>query len=280
MPRRAPKPTPDAPRSAVVTGAARGIGRQVAAELVRRGYLVVVTDLEESEVRATAAAIGAHEGRVLDVTDEEATERLAQEVAGLAPLGVWVCNAGVGFDGDLSDLTSGQVRTLVDVNLLGVVWGARAATEVFRTQRATGTVGGDILVTASLSAHGPVPGLSLYAATKAAVLSLSSALAAELRPDRIGVHAICPDGVATPMIAQMEQGGRAQELVASGTLFTPERVATELVDMIGTRRVYRTLPRWRGVLLRKTALMPGPMLRLEPLMRLKGRRTVKQGKFG
>lgn len=270
---------PGRPRSAVVTGAARGIGQAVAAELVGRGYQVVVTDIDAESAKITASEIGAPLGLGLDVTDVEATRGVAEEARILAPLGAWVCNAGVGFDGELSDLTELQVRTLVDVNVLGVAWGARVATDVFREQAADGTPGGDIGITASLSSHGPVPGLSMYAATKAAALSLAMSLQAELRQDRIRVHAICPDGVDTQMVREMEDDGLARALVASGTFLTPAHVARELVDMFGTRRVYRTMPRWRGVQGRVTAVAPGPSMLLVPLLRRFGQRKIRKGQF-
>ncbi len=271
---------PGSPRSAVVTGAARGIGREIAAELILRGYRVVVTDLDAEAAKVTAGEIGAPLGLGLDVADPGETRGVAEEARILAPLGAWVCNAGVGFDGELSELTEAQIRTLVDVNLLGVAWGARVATDVFRGQAAEGVKGGDIGVVASLSAHGPVPGLSMYAATKAAALSLVTSLHAELRKEKIRVHAICPDGVETRMLADMETGGRAQLLVRSGTLLQPAMVARELVDMFGTRRVYRTMPAQRGVMMRMSNAAPGPAMRLEPVLLRLGRRKIRKGSAG
>lgn len=267
---------PGKPRSAVVTGAARGIGRAIAAELVGRGYQVVVTDVDAEGAKVTAGEIGAAVGLGLDVTDVAATRGVLEEARLIAPLGAWVCNAGVGFDGELSELTEAQIRTLVDVNVLGVVWGARVATAAFRAQAAEGVKGGDIGVVASLSSHGPVPGLSMYAATKAAALSLVMSLHAELKREKVRVHAVCPDGVDTRMVAEMAPGGRAQALVRSGTFLQPAQVARALVDMFGTRRVYRTMPVWRGVMGRVTGVAPGPAMRLEPLMRRQGQRKLRK----
>ena len=267
---------PGTKRSAVVTGGARGIGRAIALELLGRGYQVVVTDLDEAAAKATAAEIGAPLGLGLDVRDALATRGVIEEARILAPLGAFVCNAGVGFDGRLQDLTEDQIHTLVDVNVLGVVWGTRVATEVFRQQAKEGTKGGDIGIVASLSSHGPVPGLSMYAATKAAVLSLATSVSVELKKDKIRVHAICPDGVDTQMVADMPQDSEARELIGSGTFLQPAQVAHALVDMFGTRRVYRTLPVSRGVLMRAASVAPGPFMRLEPLLRRAGRRKVKK----
>ena len=264
------------PRSAVVTGAARGIGREIAIELVRRGYAVVVTDIDGEAAVHTAEQIGADEGLAYDVTDEQSYRDVAARARTHAPLGIWINNAGVGFDGTVADQESGQIRELVEVNFLGVVWGTRAAVEAFRAQAADGVRGGEIGITASLSAHGPVPGLSVYAATKAAVLSLATSLSVELRKEKIRVHAICPDGVRTPMLDSMTKGGQGRALVASGKTYEPAEVARTFVAMFGTRRVYRTMPVWRGALVRLTGLAPGPLMRLEPVMRKIGERKLRK----
>lgn len=274
-----PKPlaTTKSPRSAVVTGAARGIGRAIAAELVGTGFQVIVTDVDLSQAEITAKEIGAVAGLSLDVTDEVANGQVARQATAYAPLGAWVCNAGVGFDGNTTDLTSAQIRTLVDVNFTAVIWGVRAAAEVFREQAAIGIKGGDIGITASLSAHGPVPGLSVYAATKAAVLSLATSISVELKRDKILVHAVCPDGTNTQMVSDMKQDGQARELIAAGQFLQPAEVARAMVDMFGTRRVYTTLPRSRGVLMRASSIAPGPMMRALPLIRRMGRRKLGKG---
>lgn len=267
---------PGQARSAVVTGAARGIGRAIAVELLGRGYEVVVTDLDGDAARATASEIGAPLGLGLDVRDALATRGVVEEARLLAPLGAFVCNAGVAFDDTLQNLSEDQIRLLTDVNVLGVAWGSRVATDVFRLQAKDGVKGGDIGIVASLSAHGPVPGLSMYAATKAAALSLATSLNTELRKDKIRVHAVCPDGVDTQMVADMKQDGEARELIGSGTFLKPAQVANTLVGMFGTRRVYRTLPARRGVMMRFASVAPGPFMRFEPVLRLAGRRKVKK----
>ncbi|MEU7813677.1 SDR family oxidoreductase [Pseudonocardia sp. NPDC049154] len=266
--RRVAHPVPAGSRSAVVTGGARGIGAAIARELAGRGYRVLVTDVDETAAKATAAEIGG-ESAAYDVTDPAAAHAVAARARELAPLGAWVSNAGVGTGGPLADLTDAEARALVEINLLGPVWGSRAAIAAFREQDG----GGDLAITASLSGLGPVPGLSLYAATKAAVLSLASALSAEVRVDGIRVHAINPDGVATALLDTMEP--RARALVRSGVLLTPDRVATELVGLFGTGRVYKTVPGWRGAMMRLTALAPGPLLRAAPLMQAIGARKTR-----
>lgn len=259
-----------ASRSAVVTGGARGIGRAIAVRLVGRGYDVVIGDVDGDAARRTAQDIGAAAGLAQDVRDPAAHRAVAEAAEQLSPLAVWVNNAGVGHDGALVSMPEDKVRALVEINLLGATWGARTAIEAF------GARGGDVVNIASLSALGPVPGLSVYAATKAAVASLTTSLDAET-PRRVRVHALCPDGVDTDLVAAMVADGQARALVSSGgRLLTTDEVADAAVGLIGSRRVIRTVPAWRGAMMRGTDLAPSLMMRLEPLMRRQGARAVRR----
>lgn len=255
--------------SAVVTGAARGIGRAIAVQLIGRGHAVVVTDVDGAAVRRTAEEIGAVAGLEHDVRRSQGHLDAATEAQRHGRLAVWVNNAGVGHDGGVLELSEQEVRNLVEVNLMGAVWGARAALQSF------GPEGGDLLNIASLSGHGPVPGLSVYAATKAALVSLSLSLSWEA-PKRVRVHALCPDGVATEMVAAMRPDGQAKALVASGgRMLSAEEVAAAAVALVGGRRVVRTLPGRRGALMRVSSLLPNATRRLEPVVRWQGRRALR-----
>lgn len=252
----------------VVTGGARGIGRAIAELLIDRGYAVVVTDIDEEAVKATAAALGAV-GLEHDVRDPQAHRRVAHRAAREGRVVGWFNNAGVGHDGALAELTDEAVDRLVDINLKGVLWGSRAALEVI------GPKGGDIVNTASLSGLGPVPGLSTYAATKAAVVSLTMSLDAET-PPALRVHAVCPDGVDTDMVSAMSDAGLAKALVHSGgRLLRTEEVAEAAVGLLGSRRVLRTMPPWRGGLMRGTAVLPRLASRGVGVFASQGRRSMR-----
>lgn len=260
--------------SVVVTGAARGIGRSIAELMVRRGHRVVITDLDGAAVRRTADEIGAVAGLEQDVTDETSHRLVAEEALSHGPLTAWFNNAGVGHDGNLTDLSSEQVSNLVSVNLLGTLWGTRAALEAFDGS------GGDIVNVASLSGLGPVPGLSVYAATKAAVVSLTTSVNAETSR-KVRVHAICPDGVDTDMVAAMKPFGVAKALVhSSGRLLTAQTVAARAVALLGTSRVVRTVPGWRGGLVRTTSLAPSVFQKALPVVRLMGNRGIRRQNTG
>ena len=256
--------------SVVVTGGARGIGRGIAEIMVRRGYHVVITDVDGEAARRTAEEIGAVAGLQQDVRDEDSHRKVAQEALSHGRLAAWFNNAGVGNDGTLMELSSASVEQLVQVNLMGVIWGMRAALEAF------GPEGGDIVNTASLSGHGPVPGLSVYAATKAAVVSLTMSVQVE-SPRNVRVHALCPDGVATAMVDAMKDDGRAKALVHSGgRLLSAEETAEAAVGLVGTTRVVRSLPGWRAGLMRFTSLTPSVSMRAEKLFLWEGRRRMRK----
>lgn len=256
--------------SAVVTGAARRVGRAIAEQLVARGHRVVITDVDGEGVGRTAAEVGAVAGLEQDVRDETSHRTVAREALRHGQLHVWVNNAGVGTDGSLADLSSSGIQQLVQVNLMGVVWGMRAAMDAF------GPSGGDIVNIASMSAHGPVPGLSVYAATKAAVVSLTTSVQSET-DHRVRVHALCPGGVDTPMVASMADDGRAKALVHSGGRpLTAEETAAAAVSLVGTPRVVRSLPTWRAALMRLTSVTPSVSMRAEQLLVWEGRRRMRR----
>jgi len=235
--------------SCVVTGGARGIGRGIAERMVARGHAVVVTDVDGEGARRTAAEIGAAVGLEHDVRDAAGHRFVATTANDLGRLTAWFNNAGVGDDGRLADLTDEQVRRLVEVNLLGCLWGMRAALAAFPGR-------GDIVNIASLSGLGAVPGYSVYAATKAAIVSATMSVSAEV-PRGVRVHALCPDGVQTDLLDGQDPHGLGSQLVHSGgRILTVDETADAAVALLGTRRVVRSLPGWRGALTRSSSLAP------------------------
>jgi len=264
--------TGSGPTSCVVTGGARGIGRGIAELMVARGHHVVVTDVDGAGAARTAAEIGAAEGLAHDVRDADAHRTVAAAAERHGVLSAWFNNAGVGDDGTLADLPEEAVERLVAVNLMGTLWGMRAAIAAFE---ASGR-GGDIVNTASLAGLGPVPGYTVYAATKAAIVSASMSTDAET-PRGIRVHALCPDGVRTAMLDGQDPHGTGSALVHSGgRILTVDEVAREAVDLLGTRRVVRAIPAWRGGVVRASALAPSVAARGLALFVAQGRRAMQR----
>src|SRR5512135_2651494 len=144
---------------AVVTGAGRGIGRAIARELAHRGYAVVAGDVDVDAAAETAALLGGSAHPVLyDVRDPDRARQVARDASALGRLAVWVNNAGVWYPATVWEHADDEIRRQVEVNVLGMLWGCRAALDVMGGR-------GDIVNLASLSALGPVPGLAVYSAT-------------------------------------------------------------------------------------------------------------------
>ena len=259
----------------MVTGGARGIGRGIAERMVGRGYAVVVTDVDGEAARRTAREIGAAVGLEQDVRDAAGHRFVATTARDLGTLSAWFNNAGVGDDGALADLTDEQVRRLVEVNLLGCLWGMRAALAAMGEPPAPrGATGGDVVNIASLSGLGPVPGYSVYAATKAAVVSVTMSVSGEVPPG-VRVHALCPDGVQTALLEAQDPAGLGSQLVHSGSrILTVEETADAAVALLGARRVVRSVPGWRGGLVRSSTLAPSVAERGTRLFAARGRRVI------
>jgi NAD(P)-dependent dehydrogenase (short-subunit alcohol dehydrogenase family) len=239
---------------AVVTGAARGFGLEIARRLAGRGMCVVLADVDVDAVKAAAASLG--EGAVgfeLDVRSPAGHAAAAACAASLGRLTVWVNNAGVAWTAKAWEHSDEQVERTVGVNLLGVMHGSRAAVAAMRD-----TGGGRILNISSLSAHGPVPGFAVYAATKAAVVSWTGSLQGDLDVAGIPIrmHVLCPDAAQTRMVWDVVDEETAAVLFTGSGLLGVDEVADAAVELLDSRALVRTVPHWRGAVLRGSGLAP------------------------
>lgn len=260
-------------KTAVVTGAGRGIGRAIAHRLAEAGHTVVLTDVEETSVKEAAAAVGhGAVGVVQDVRDPQSHRDLAEIAAARGQLLVWVNNAGVLLAGASWEHPDADLARILDVNIKGVMAGTSAAV------RAMGTEGGAILNIASLSAFMPVPGMALYAATKAAVLSYTTSVQGDLRHAGlpIRVRALCPDVVNTAMVNDRAHDPGAALLFAGPKALDEDDVARAGLDLLESRSLVRTIPRWRGAMGRALDLDPAASLGAIAAVRRLGER--RQGR--
>ena len=182
---------------AAVTGGGSGIGAAIAAELGRRGFHVVVTDIDTAAAEATARGIESAEFHRLDVTRPGECDALVEQiVASHGRLDVWVSNAGISKMQRFVDVSPSDLARNFEVNTFGVFYCGQSAA---RAMIKLGTTG-RIINTASMAAkQGRVPFLADYVASKFAVLGLTQAMAFELAPHGIRVNSVCPGFVATPM---------------------------------------------------------------------------------
>ncbi|SCE65866.1 Short-chain dehydrogenase [Micromonospora viridifaciens] len=252
----------------MVTGAAGGLGRAIAAALYADGWSVLLTDLDADAVAAAAAPLGGW-SRGLDVRDEAACAEVAATAgAATGGLGLWVNNAGLLATGPSWAHDAATRRRLVEVNALGAMTGTLAALAVMRRQGY-----GHVLNVVSLAGLVAAPGETAYAASKHALLAFSLGTLADLRMAGVrGVHVscLCPDGIWTPMLHdKLDDPGALASF--TGSMLTPERVAARAVRLARRPRPVVSLPRWRGAQVRLLDTFPRLALAITPVVRAAGR---------
>jgi 3-oxoacyl-[acyl-carrier protein] reductase len=182
-------------RTAVITGAASGIGRAAAIVCAAAGARVVLADVSAGGLEETAAQVDGAVVVPTDVSDRDAVQALADAALhATGEIGVWANVAGIIRTARIVDTTPEDLRAVVAVNLEGPFWGTAIAG---RVMSAAGR--GSIINVASTGGEVAVPDRSVYGMTKAAVLSLTRTAAAELGPSGVRVNAVAPGFVETGM---------------------------------------------------------------------------------
>ena len=193
-------------RTALVTGAARGIGRAVAARLAQEGYQLALADADGRQVAAVAASLGAgHRGYEVDVTSEVAINSAFEAVArDFGSVDLLINNAAIADTFKPTfDQTKPEFDHIIDVNLTGAMLCAREAVRLM-----LGRGAGVIVNVASIAGELPMPGRNAYSASKAALINLTGCMASELAADNIRVVAVAPGYVRTPGVAALEASGK------------------------------------------------------------------------
>ena len=222
-------------RKALVTGGARGLGAGMAEALARAGAAVIIGDIRAELGKATADAVkqtGAMAEFVhLDVTSDQSwAEAVSYAIDSLGGLDILVNNAGIEISGLLIDIDPDHVRSMLDVNVLGVALGIK---HTFRVMRRGGQ-GGAIINVASVAATIAFPGISGYSATKSAVDRLTRVAAVESGKLGYGVRVNCvhPGLVPTEMGTQL-----ASDMVALGLWPSAEAAVADVVGLMPLGRL-------------------------------------------
>jgi 3-oxoacyl-[acyl-carrier protein] reductase len=206
-------------KTALVTGASRGIGSAIALELARAGASVVVgyrSGAEEAENIASEAA-----GRAVqaDVSEPEEAKRLVEEAG---ELDILVNNAGITRDGLLARMPDDDWRAVIETNLSGVFYTCRAAVRGMMKRRA----GSIVNVSSIVGLHGN-PGQTNYGAAKAGIIGFTKSLARELGSRGVRANVVAPGYVTSRLTEILPEDLRAQMLANTplGRLGDPEDVA-------------------------------------------------------
>jgi len=251
--------------TAIVTGAASGIGKALAVELAKRGCEVVLADLQTELAGKVASGIVSSGGRAeaveTDVTDFAAVEQLVLGTVRRADrLDYMFNNAGIAIAGNAIQHCIEDWNSIVDVNLKGVINGTHTAYRVMAGQGF-----GHIVNTASLAGLIPAPGLVSYAVTKHAVVGLSTSMRAEAAQLGIRVSVLCPGVIRTPIL---DAGGKYGKMLMDippekqsrmwnkMKPMAPEVFADKALHSIARNKALIVLPSWWRMLWLINRLLP------------------------
>jgi 3-oxoacyl-[acyl-carrier protein] reductase len=223
--------------TALVTGGTRGIGLAIARGIVATGGRVMITGRDEAGVAAAVRALDPGGstapralGRAADVRDRAAMDRVvAEAVERFGSLNVLVNNAGVGVFTDVAAMTDDEWARVIDTNLTGAFYCARAVIPVLKKAG-----GGWVINIASLAGRNYFPRGAAYCASKAGLVAFSESLMQEVRFDDIRVTCIMPGSVATDF------DGPSGAHEAAAWKLTADDVAAVVLDLL--RHPARSLP--------------------------------------
>lgn len=254
-----------------ITGAASGIGRHLTTAFARRGHRVLAADLAidalEQSRREQGWSPEAVHTVALDVRDPAAWRAgLRAALSAFGRVDVLLNVAGVLRPGHIWETTDADVDLHLDVNVKGVVHGMRVVGEHFRSLRR-----GHIVNFGSLASLAPVPGLTLYSASKFAVRGLSLAAAQELGDHGVAVTVVMPDAVMTPMLdLQLDYAQAALTFSGSEPLTVQDVELALLEKVLPERPLEFAIPWSRGALARVANTVPASARLLRPLLERKG----------
>ncbi|MBI2432562.1 MAG: SDR family oxidoreductase [Candidatus Hydrogenedentes bacterium] len=260
-------------QSFFITGSASGIGRHLTDVLLKQGNQVCATDLNHEALRQAASELGWPQDRVhllgLDVTRyDEWLMVFGQAVEAMGGVDVTMNIAGLLLASWAEESPQREIDLQVDVNIKGVIYGTRVSAE-HMVQRHHG----HIINIASIAGLVPVPGLSVYCASKYAVRGYSLAAAMELRPKGVYVTAICPSTVQTPMLDNQVNNDAAQMFFSGHSILTVKDIEDAVLVRALRHKPYEVhVPRLKTWIARTVDIFPpvGPFM--APLYQRSGRK--------
>jgi 3-oxoacyl-[acyl-carrier protein] reductase len=214
-------------KTALVTGAAQGIGKAIGLRLAREGAVVAACDLNlplaEATVREIRDSGAKAKAYLLNVTDAEEVERVVEEAAKeFGRIDILVNNAGITKDALLLRMEEGAWDAVLSVNLKGTFLLSKACARLMIKQRF-----GRIVNISSVSGQRGNAGQSNYAASKAGIIGFTKSLSKELGARGVTVNAVAPGFIQTAMTEDLSQGIKDSYLkqIPLGRLGTPEDIA-------------------------------------------------------
>lgn len=226
---------------ALVTGGGRGIGRAVAAALVKAGATVTILGRDRAVMEAAVAAGDAHFLEVADVADQASVNTAVAAASARQPVDILVANAGSAQSAPFAKSDAALFRRMLDVNLMGVVHAMQAVLPGMKDRSY-----GRLVAVASTAGLKGYPYVSAYSAAKHAVVGLVRSLALELAATPLTVNVVCPGFTDTELVSAsidniMKKTGRSREQALGelarhnpqGRLVRPEQVADAVLWLCG-----------------------------------------------
>jgi NAD(P)-dependent dehydrogenase (short-subunit alcohol dehydrogenase family) len=221
--------------SALVTGGSSGIGLAIARMLRNEGYDLTLASRTREKIEAAAGELGAHAVAADMAKEEDCVRVVAEHRERFGGLDVLVNSAGLGIAGTVESLQAKHIDLQLGVNLRGLLLVSREAIPLLKESR------GWIFNLASIAGTAPTPGLTVYGATKAAVIALTRSQNAELDSAGVRAIAICPGFVDTPMAEwsglaaeEMIQPDDCAEIVRMCLRLSPRaRIPQVIVERVG-----------------------------------------------
>lgn len=221
----------------LITGGASGLGKAMAMTFARHGHHVSIVDLNEERGQETLAELSAlkidslyQQCDVRDMQDIESAVATVQKRWG--GLDIMINNAGVAAGGPFDWVSSEDWEWVMDINFFGVLRGCQATIPLMKEQGS-----GHIVNIASMAGLLNPPGMSNYNVSKAAVISLSETLVAELQPHGIGVTCVCPSFFKTNLGESMRSpdqttSAKLEKLVENSSALSADDIATIIYDAV------------------------------------------------
>ncbi len=198
-------------RTALITGASQGLGAEIAAHFAAEGASLMLCARDPAAIETVRAGLTAKDGQKFfamrcDVGDPRSVDMLvAKTLKQLGGLDILVNNAGIyGPMGGIEEVDWAEWVAAININLMGTVYPCRAVIPAMKARGA-----GKIINLSGGGATNPLPGISAYAASKAASVRFTETLALELKPFGIDVNAVAPGALATRMMDQLLQANPA-----------------------------------------------------------------------
>jgi 3-oxoacyl-[acyl-carrier protein] reductase len=252
-----------------ITGATGGLGLALIEKLSSyKDNFIIATDIYKNYQFSYKNVVYYQ----LDVSKFEKWEKLIKQIEKTYPIDVLINLAGVIRPSYITDYRKEDIDRQIDINCKGIIYGCSVIVSYMKNRKK-----GQIINISSLAGVAPIPGISLYSASKFAVRGFSLAIAQELKPYNIFVSVVCPDAIKTPMLDLQKDYIEAALTFSNFRYLTPEEVSEIIIKKaIHKKKLEILIPSYRGLLAKISNFFPSTISILLPIFKKIGERNQKK----